>query len=244
MFALLSFLYDLPYTTDPTEDWDTSLEPHALVYVVADKYQLGSLREAVAENMQKVITDKAYTHTAGFLRYCNSFKNSDDFFSALETILEYTTPQDNQARKVLIDFIIQNIDFFRKQSELLSLFEGNPELAIEIISHQDLESEAEGFWMCEDENCGTNIPSCGSKCKFMFEPHFLRRYRYDEQWKCPVCKFVGQPHCVDCRTKISWVPESACNLDEQESGNGKENAMDVDVASGAATKASRWHAGR
>jgi hypothetical protein len=58
------------------------LQPHAEVYVVADKYQIDALKVAVANNMHKVITAKYYTDKMGFLRYCESFKNSDDFYIA------------------------------------------------------------------------------------------------------------------------------------------------------------------
>ena len=245
MFALLRFLYDLPYAEDATDEWVTSLEPHALVYVVADKYQLEPLQEAVAENMRAIITSKAYTHKMGYLRWCDSFESASDFFGALKTMLEVTTKRDTGARKVLMDFLIQNIDFFRKQDDLLSLLKEWPEFAIEIISHADLESEAEGFWMCTDENCATNIPSC-SKCNFPFEPHFLRRYRYDEMWQCPPCKSIDQPSCVDCRTKITWVPQSACislDSESEESHDKEHNVIDLDVGLDAAAKANRWHAG-
>jgi hypothetical protein len=207
---------------------------HASVYVVADKYQLSPLKEAVVKNMRKIITSKTSTNKVGYLRHCDSFKNSDDFFGALEVILEVTTTGDTLARKMLLDFVIQNIDFFRKQSEFLSLIADRPELAVELITHPDLESEAEGFWMCFADDCNINIPSCGS-CRFLLESHFLRRYRHDDLWQCPVCNFVGKPHCVDCREEVTWVLDSACRQAEQDSGKGEENNMDLDDAMGADT---------
>lgn len=238
MMALLRFLYGLPYDAEANGKWVSSLDLHASVYVVANKYQLSPLQEAVAKNMRRIITSKTYTHKAGYLRHCDTFKNSDDFFGALEVILEVTTTSDNLARKVMLDFLIQNIDFFRKQTEFVSLITDRPELAVELISHPDLESEAEGFWMCFADDCGFNIPSCGS-CKFLFESHFLRRYRHDEQWECPVCKVVGKPHCVDCREEITWVSDSACKQAKQESGNGEENDMDLDEAMNEAEEAEK-----
>ena len=225
MLALLRFLYGLPYDAEAKSKWLISLQPHAEVYVVADKYQIAPLKEAVAENMRQIVTAKTYTHKMGYLRHCDSFKNSDDFYGALQVILEVTTKQDTHARQVLIDFLIQNIDFFRKQYEFISLLKEYPELAIEIISHEDLESEAEGYWMCHGEDCGTNIPSC-SNCKFVFNAYFLRRYRYDDLWECPVCKSFHQAACTDCRAQISWVSDSACTLAEQETGGEGGNAMD------------------
>jgi uncharacterized CHY-type Zn-finger protein len=246
MHALLRFLYDLPYTAEANAKWITSLKPHARVYVVADKYQIGALKEAVAENMRKVIANKSYTHRSGFLRYCKSFKNADDFFSALQTILKVTTTHDILARKVLMDCIIQNIDFFRKQDDLLSLLKEHPDLAAAIISHPDLESEAEDFWSCMDDSCATNITSCGN-CKFLFEPHFLRRYRYDAVWQCPSCQSVAEPKCVECRTEISWVPESMCKSQDHEAEESRERELYVvDLVTGlsASAKANRWFAGR
>lgn len=243
MLALLRFLYDLPYDAEANGKWADSLQPHASVYVVADKYQLESLKAAIAENVRKIITTKAYTQKTGYLRWCESFKNSDDFFGALHIILDITTTQDTHARKVLVDFLVQNADFFRKQPELLSLIRDYPELAVELFSHPDLETEAEGSWMCTDDGCATNVPSCG-KCKLIFDQHFLRRYRHDDLWQCPVCKFVDEAKCLECRTTISWVPEPTCDLTELESGDEEENAMDVDGGSDAAAKTSRGRAGR
>jgi hypothetical protein len=191
------------------------------VYVVADKYQIGALKEAVAHNMEQVITAKAYTHQMGFLRYCESFKNSDDFYGALQIVLEVTTKGDGLARKVLVDFIIQNIDFFRKQKQLLSIFNEHPDLAVEIISHKDLETEAEGFWMCFSDDCSVNVPACAD-CKVPFELYFMRRYRYDEEWVCPGCKFIDKPICLDCNAVITWVPDPERGSTEEESDNGEQ----------------------
>ncbi|GAB7324721.1 hypothetical protein MBLNU13_g08580t1 [Cladosporium sp. NU13] len=243
IFALLRFLYGLPYDAEANSKWLTSLTPHAQVYVVADKYQLEPLKEAIAENMRKVITARAYTHKMGFLRYCDSFKNYDDFFGALQIILEITTTRDTYARKVLVDFIIQNIDFFRKQGELLSLFKHHPDLAVELISHKDLETEAEGFWMCFSDDCDTNVPSCGD-CRVPFQSYYLRRHRYDDRWECLGCKFVSQPICVDCNATMRWVADPDCDVKEEDGGIGEERDMDLDDREDAAAKASRGHAGR
>lgn len=238
IFALLRFLYGLPYDAEANSKWLTSLSPHAQVYVVADKYQLDPLKEAIAENMRKIITAKSYTHPTGYLRYCNTFKNFDDFFGAFQVILEITTPSDTLARKVLVDFVIQNIDFFKKQKELLSLFQVYPELAVAIISHPDLEIEAEGTWMCSEDSCVTSVPGC-SKCNHLFEPYFLRRYRYDDQWQCPICKSVDPASCSECKSSISWVPESAGDSSEEESDDGEQDGMDLDDGVDAVGNASR-----
>ena len=219
------------------------MQPHAEVYVVADKYQIDALKVAVANNMHKVITAKSYTDKMGFLRYCESFKNSDDFYGALHIILEVTTTSDTLARKVLMDFLVQNADFFRKQKELLSMFRDHPELAVELISHPDLEIEAEGFWMCFSDDCSTNVPTCG-KCNVPFQLYFLRRYRYDEEWECPGCKFVGEPSCLDCKATITWVAEPERDVMEEESGTEEEDGMHVDDGLDAAAKASRGHGRR
>ena len=106
MSALLHFLHSLPYDAEANTKWLSSLQPYAQVYVVADKYQIGALKETVADNMLRVIRSKDYTHKTGYLRWCSSFKKSDDFFNALQTILEITTTQGTLTRKVLVDFII------------------------------------------------------------------------------------------------------------------------------------------
>lgn len=243
MLALLRFLYDLPYNAEANSKWVSSLQPHASVYVVADKYQLDSLKEAVANNMQKILTSKTYTNNLGHLRWCDSFKNAGDFFGTLNTILEVTTTQDTQAREVLICFIIHNINFFRKQDKLLSLFKDYPELAVQLISDPDLEVEAEGTWMCVEDSCVSSVPGC-TKCNLVFEPQFLRRHRYDEQWQCLVCKVVDQASCVECKSKISWVPESDGDSTDNESDNEERDSMDLDDGAAAAAKVNRWNAGR
>lgn len=236
MMALFRYLYGLPYTAEANAKWISSLQPHAQLYVVAEKYQIPALQATIVENMRRIITSKFYTHNTGYLRWCKSFRNSDDFFGALSTILEVTTIPDTPVRKVLVDFIVQNIDFFKKQKELSSVFRDFPELAAELIVHPDLESEAEGSWMCDDDSCNISVPSCGT-CKAIHEPHFLRRYRHEDLWECPRCKVVDEAKCLECSTTVSWVPERKTDLTEQEAGNGGGNAMDLDDGSDADTEA-------
>ena len=115
-------------------------------------------------------------------------------------------------------------------------------LAVQLFSEPDLESEAEGFWMCFSDDCSVNVPTC-DKCKVPFQPYFMRRYRYDDQWECPSCKVVDQPTCLDCKAAITWVAEPERDV-EEESDTGDEDDMDVDDGSDAAAKASRRRGGR
>ena len=102
------------------------------------------------------------------------------------------------------------------------MFRDYPELAIAVISHPDLETEAEGTWMCVEDSCATSVPGC-SKCNHLYDPHFLRTYRYDDQW-------------------INWLPEAVDDCSEEESDNGEQEGMDLDDGEDAAVEASRGSA--
>lgn len=87
MTALVRYLYDLPYADD-TEGWCTRLQPHALVYVVADKYQIESLKTEVCDNMKAIIGDR--------LNLERSASDRVDFLGAVRTMVSCTRPQDKQ----------------------------------------------------------------------------------------------------------------------------------------------------
>jgi hypothetical protein len=175
MIALLRSLYSLSYTKDVTKQWATSLRPHAMVFVVAEKYQIETLREEVCLQMRRIINSAGYLelernpkHPLG-----GRLKNTSDYVGALRTILAGTPPQNStteetDGRNLPIGFLIQNIEVFRMEDELLSLLIESANLGADIIGHQDLECEAHGRWCCGHYHCADSVPSC-KKCGIDFE---------------------------------------------------------------------------
>lgn len=213
MIALLRFLYDIPYTGDAPKQWAQTLKPHAEVYLVADKYCIEALKSEVHKNMQDIIKSNNYlmtvkTHVGVLL---DRLKNTEDFVDALQIIYTGTTTEDIQARKLMINFLIQNIDQLRKENELLSLLKECSDLRAEIIGHPDLECEPDGFWYCVSFQCGECVPRCG-KCMVEYDVPFLARFRYEELWQCPCCKVVERVLCKNCQTRIWWQPRLAPHL--------------------------------
>jgi hypothetical protein len=210
MVSLLRSLYSLSYTQDATIQWATSLQPHAMVLVAAEKYQIEALKEEVCHQMQRIISSAGYLelernpkHPLG-----GRLKNTGDYVGALRTILAGTPPQDpttgeTDGRKLLINFLIQNLEMFRMEDELLSLLIESPNLGAEIIGHRDLECEAHGRWFCGHYHCADSVPSC-KKCSKDFERGFMRRHRYDQRWECSMCKTSDEPICKNCKSWIVW----------------------------------------
>lgn len=209
MMALLHFLYDIPYQTDATKDWARALKSYAEVYVVAEKYQIGALKSDVFEKMQEIITSDQYLETEGLRPdgVPERLKNKIDFIDALRIIYAGTPTEDTQARKMMLEFLIQNINFLRKEVELLSLLRVCPDLGADIIGHPDLDCEANGYWRCDNKVCKEARPECGG-CDYPFEAYEQSRYRHEEAWQCPSCDIVDPPVCNYCSTWIQWKPRS------------------------------------
>jgi hypothetical protein len=210
MVSLFRSLYSLSYTEDATKQWATSLRPHAMVFVVAEKYQIEALKEETGLQMRRIISSAGYLelernpkHPLG-----GRLRNTSDYVGALRTILAGTPPQhpttgETDWRKLLIDFLIQKIEVFRMEDELLSLLIESPSLGAEIIGHRDLECEAHGRWRCGHYHCADSVPSC-KKCGIDSERGFVRRHRYDHIWICSMCKTSDEPVCKNCKSWIVW----------------------------------------
>lgn len=209
MIALLRFIYGLPYTADATKQWPDTLLPHTRVYVVADKYQVEALQWEVCENMRQIIKSKDYLGVQVVSDDCleGRLKNSGDFTTALQTITAGTTASDTRGRKLLMDVLVQNFPHLRKTDELASLLKEAPELGVELISRDDFECDARGFWSCEDSGCSMGVPRC-RECVEIFKPHHKRKYCYDLEWPCPNlnCEALDYPICENCESKTCWRP--------------------------------------
>lgn len=215
MFALLRFLYDLPYISGENTKWSrNTLQPHASVYVVADKYQIKALQSETCENMRRLLTSPSFLAVMATPNddHVGELKNGSDFVSALQKIITGTTEHDTQARKLMIKFVIQNIEALRKAEEFMALLRETPSLGAGLIGHKDFECQARGSWRCENIDCpcspeGTPIcMGCGSQ----FTPEIVHKKRYDGWWSCsnPVCVTLDAPRCKECKTRVLWQPDN------------------------------------
>jgi hypothetical protein len=189
MMVLLRYLYALPYTAVESADvGEALLHPHALVYVVAEKYQIPRLREEAYEKMYAMLHP------------------SEDFPAALRTIFTGTMPTSD-ARTLMIQACIAELGKLREIDGFLSLLLTLPDLGMEIIRHVDLT----GDWLCESGRSCLGLPIC-SNCAALnpcyepepFEQSFAQKYRGHDRWPCPTCGIHGSPACSDCGQAIVW----------------------------------------
>lgn len=209
MVVLLRYLYGLPYGEDDTKQWARILKPHAEIYAVADKYQIEPLKSHVYKKMQKIIISNQYLQTRLIGSSCITAQlvNKVDFVHALQIIYTGTTTDDTQARILMIEFLIRNIELLRREDELLSLLRECPDLGADILGHPNLEREAEGFWCCGEPDCGEGCPACAN-CSRIFRACSLGKYRHEKLWRCQVCKAVDFPICRVCETRVCWYSGS------------------------------------
>jgi hypothetical protein len=197
MMVLLRYLYGIPYpTTDPSdEDFSqASLQDHAQVFVVAEKYQISKLRR---------------DYTLDFDDFA-----CEDFALSLRAILAGTT-LENTARKLMMKVCIAELRHLRFNDAFLALLPESPELAVEIIKHPYLELEHPGKWHCYGwdrfEGDSGGVPMCGL-CGYNdefaearpFEKSFAWQRRKQDIWSCPYCLQDVQPLCSACHYQISW----------------------------------------
>ena len=92
MYALLRFLYDIPYGSGTNKSWTTTLKPHAQVYVVAEKYRIEALKSQIHTKMQGILKSVEYlkTERVDDDGMTERLKNKGDFIDALRII--YTAP--------------------------------------------------------------------------------------------------------------------------------------------------------
>jgi hypothetical protein len=60
MIALLCFIYGHSYTEDATQRWNIALQPHAMVFVVAEKYQVEALKQDICLNIRQILRSAEY----------------------------------------------------------------------------------------------------------------------------------------------------------------------------------------
>ena len=211
--VLLRYLYGIPYpTTNPSDEGfsQASLQDHARVFVVAEKYQISKLRRKAFIKMKDVLDD-----------YTPDFDDSacEDFALSLRAILAGTT-LENTARELMTKVCIAELHHLRSNKAFLALLLDSPELAVEIIKHPHLQYEPPGKWDCDgccdryDREDG-GVPMCGL-CGYNdesdearpFEKLFAWQHRRRDIWPCPECLQDTQPLCSACHCQISWEESS------------------------------------
>lgn len=195
MMVSLRYLYTLPYATVDSKDArQASLHPHALVYVVAEKYQITRLRDEAYKNMESIV----------------GFRGVDDysfvdFPAALRTIFTATLPT-NKARALMVQVYIAELPRLRENDDFESLLLSLPDLGVETIKHSHLV----GDWLCTAGPDCEGLPSCFScvaateECTEPLEPSFTRKHRDQEKWLCPSCGDLIIPRCSMCEGIIKW----------------------------------------
>jgi hypothetical protein len=198
MVALLRYIYDLPYD-EIFGDRRALLQPHAMVYVVAEMYQIEGPKLAVSHKMERLIHEAFRDGTSKFTIH--------DFLDALRTIVTGTSTSDQLARKVMVEGCILNVQHLQQQPAFTSLLRESADLGAEILGHKDLECGLQGSWICST-SCMTEEKDrrvvCGH-CKHSLSREFAWDHREFGEWECPRCEDYAEPECYECNMVLEWV---------------------------------------
>lgn len=126
--ALLRYLYGVPYAAEQAKSSNAStLFPHALVYMTAEKYQVKALQTESCDVMSNVLGLEKYKeqHTI----------DRTDLLAALRTVLAGTPSSDTRARKLLVNHCVQHLRQHFKSGNFKELVAKLPELGAELIVH-------------------------------------------------------------------------------------------------------------
>jgi hypothetical protein len=123
MMVLLRHAYNLPYDLVVNQS-SRMLQHHALVFVLAGKYQCHTL-EIEACGMMKATLD---SHACSL----------EDFMQAIRVIFAATT-RDSTATACLVAACVADLCVLKQDAGFLLLLREIPDLGFEILRHQDLE---------------------------------------------------------------------------------------------------------
>jgi len=196
MVALLRYIYGLPFD-EPFAGRRHLLQPHAKVYVVAEKYQIQGLKFAVYKSLKRMLQSETDLWKE------NADGSIVDFMDAFQAVDTGTAARNDQLRKMMVDACIWNLRYLRQKPRFLAILEHSPGLSVAIISHLDLECSLPGDWVCEvsfDRQCD---PMC-LYCKESFGEAFAIRHRDDHFWYCQKCEKNDIPICGDCEQPVVW----------------------------------------
>jgi hypothetical protein len=187
MVALLRHIYELPYDTMLKDQCDR-LQPHAMVYVVAEKYQVDGLKRAISQRMNSII---------------ESHLDIRDFVKAYRTIAESTTRHDAHARKMMVGKCITRLHHLHRDAEFISLLREHADLGVDMIEHQDLPRAFPEERVCAGTCNDTSMPVCYD-CGEFFSDAFASKHRYTETWGCEECEYQAAPVCTKCGEYVVW----------------------------------------
>lgn len=136
-------LLGLHYEDNASEHWESS-NAHALVFVVADKYRLTSLKTAALHRMKLRITRSPFP--------------DQNFWDTLGTIWKGTGSKDKSARAFLVEVCISNISKLLTRPEFVQLMR-DTELGADIVMAS----------MAADSDLKRNLASC--RCGRLLEAH-------------------------------------------------------------------------
>lgn len=185
MMTMLRFIYGLVYTAEDEEDYNRkSLVHHALVYIVAEKYRLPSLRTAAHDALLSVLLGE---------------NAKEDLLEALRIIFIGTPHTDRGARPLLVKYCVSQLSSLTKRADFIVLLTDLAELGAAILRHRDL---IPAVWSCATGNKCRGLPSCNSCDEFFKE---IPKTRGTVYWKCEGCLYICRPMCSDCSKRLECV---------------------------------------
>lgn len=175
MMAMFRFIYGLPYPGEEAYWHDNqSVAPHARVYVVAEKYQVTELKNAVMDVLLSILLND---------------KVEEDPASALHTNFSATLDTDNEARPLLVKNCVSQLSFFKKRQDFTKLLKDCAEIGAAMLTHEDL---IPGSWTCSGPSECRGIPNC-PQCDVAFERSTYKKDRKQSYWYCWACNGSGKP---------------------------------------------------
>jgi len=204
---MLKYLYRIEYINIPKDRVENpSLPWHAQICIVAQKYQVPDLEKEVYQNFLSILRPRPLKHEPirmhgpkppAQIRPAQApveEHNFVDFPVALDAIFNGTRP-DCKIRKLMMRACIAGEDKLEEAADFKSLLEDQPDLALEIDRHLDVD----GDWECEDsdttifsrEDCD-GLPTCPI-CRMInfygecrpYEHSSAQENRDEQYWTCP-----------------------------------------------------------
>lgn len=143
MMAVLRHIYGLPYPANSAEfDKTTSLLPHALVYVTAEKYQIHALKIGSCSVMSDILLKNSEPKEHALEWLC-----SPSQLRALREIITGTPTSDTAGRDLLISHCIHLLPGLNNNQAFMDLVAGLPGLGADLITNiyngKDHDSDAD-----------------------------------------------------------------------------------------------------
>lgn len=195
MVAMFRAMYGLPYLIrdlkiDRLANED--LVEHAQVYVVAEKYQVPALKDAVKKNLKYILAvNGGKTH----------------LIEALRIMFTEIGDEKDKVRDMLVSHCARKFSTLSKDESFKALLVELPEIATAIITHWNYDI---GTWVCDGKASCQGVPKC-PECGFNFLESDAWENRNEELWYCYChgeCDCYESTHfapvCSGCGNAISW----------------------------------------